>query len=606
MNFDINRLLKKKGWTGEETGKALIYSLVNDFKQTLAGSTDPKPLFHSERIREMLHGFRASASDIEAYNRYIELEHWIKQYQAVANAYFQRFQSSINEYIAIVGAAEAAESEYHYIERLPRIMTQKQYEALKAKRIEETLDPDGDGTDAIGDSLLNLIFRTVNYYAVQLETDPKKANPLKAVKKRYQKTPETNPDIIAVWIDEGMAGGYSQLPDGTRSDEVSREEFQKRYYHFNPDLQRLLTERDEGLTGLPGSLSFERATKRARAAHMGEEPPEEGRSIVTWHNYEEPPEGLTKWDIIEEDAKNEIALSRYYPSTESENPTPEEYLADAIAFKKEFPELVEAVFKALDAMGFTYGEEEKPLSAIPVEEWFTTVISWRELYNASFPGFREWVEADTNIFEEDKRALMNGIAILRASDLLSTLDNGDGRKCLAIDEEGNYIEPKGGADLCNSFGLEKYTPANPESGDDIDYIERNRETLEDSLRWLIGYDTALQLIADETGIADFTIFSVDINRCLERTEAVNSLFDLLYEHIDAIEYADKEKKAAKLEALRDVFYPLKTGELAISEARKKEAAKMITELEAFSAKGKHAPGWDFLMLLTGLEGGAEE
>ena len=80
MAFDINRLLKKKGWTGEETGKALIYSLVNDYKQTLAGSTDPKPLFPSERIREMLHGFRASASDIETYNRYIELQNWIKQY----------------------------------------------------------------------------------------------------------------------------------------------------------------------------------------------------------------------------------------------------------------------------------------------------------------------------------------------------------------------------------------------------------------------------------------------------------------------------------------------------------------------------------------------
>ena len=603
MAFDINRLLKKKGWTGEETGTALIYSLVNDYKQTLAGSTDPKPLFPSERIREMLHGFRASASDIETYNRYIELQNWIKQYQAVANAYFQRFQSSINEFIAVVRSAETAESEYRYIERLPRIMTQKQYDALKAKRIEETLDPDGDGTDAIGDSLLYLIFRAVDYFALQLEREPKKANPLKAVKKRYQKQPETNPAIIAVWMKE-QSEGYYQLPDGTRSDEVSKEEWQERFLYFSPDMQRLLAEAEEGLTGLPGSLSYERLTKEARAAHMGEEPPEKGKSAATWHTYERAPEGLTKWDIIEAHASGEIFFSEYYPSTESDTATPEDYIADATAFKKEFPELVDAILKALDAMGYTYGEEGRPLSAIPVEEWETTVISWRELYNASFPGFREWVEADTNIFNGDKRALMNGIAILRASDLLKGVQ---GRRSLAIDEEGNYIEPDGSTAYSDLFGLEKYTPANPESGDSINDIEENRKALEESLHWLIGYDTALQLIAEEIGIADFTIFSVDIERCLTRTEAVNNLFDMLYQDIAAIDYADKEKKAAKLEALRDVFYPLKTDELAISDGRRKQAAKMLEGLEAFSTrKGGHAPGWDFLALLTGLEGGGAE
>ena len=600
MAFDINRLLKKKGWTGEETGKALIYSLVNDYKQTLAGSTDPKPLFPSERIREMLHGFRASASDIEAYNRYIELQNWIKQYQAVANAYFQRFQSSINEFISVVRAAETAESEYRYIERLPRIMTQKQYDALKAKRIEETLDPNGDGTDAIRFDIFQLVLFTATYYALQLEREPKKANPLKAVKKRYQKQPETNPAIIAVWK-KNQREGYYQLPDGTRSDEVSKEEWQERLLYFSPDMQRLKADAEEGLTGLPGSLSYERLTKEARAAHMGEEPPEEGKSAATWHTYDR---ALTKWDIIEADAREEVFLEEFYPSQESETYSEAEVTADAIAFKKEFPELAEAIFKALDANGWSCTDEngeDKRLTDMAPEEWYSYGFTWRALYNASFPGFREWVEADTNIFNGDKRALMNGIAILRASDLLKGVQ---GRRSLAIDEEGNYIEPDGSTAYSDLFGLEKYTPANPESGDDIDYIERNREALEDSLRWLIGYDTALQLIAEEIGIADFTIFSVDIERCLTRTEAVNNLFDMLYQHIDAIDYADKEKKAAKLEALRDVFYPLKTDELAISDGRRKQAAKMLEGLEAFSTrKGGHAPGWDFLALLTGLEGG---
>lgn len=601
MAFDINRLLKKRGWTGAETGKALIYSLVNDYKQSLEGNKAPKPLFPAERIREMLHGFRASASDIEDYNRYIELKNWIKQYQAVANAYFQRFQSSINEFIAVIRSAETAESEYRYIERLPRIVTQKQYDALKAKRIEETLDPDGDGTDAIADTAFSLILRLIEYYALELEAKPKAANPLKAIKKSYSRKAVENRDYIRGYNKE-TAESYLQLPDGTRSDKVTPEEWRERLLYFSPDLQRLKAEAEEGLTGLPGSLSYERFTKAARAAHMGEPAPDDGKSAVTTHIYEETREGLTKWELIRADAEGEASFLEYIPALAGEATTLEAFIEDAKAFKKEFPELVEAALKALDAMGYTY--REKPLSSLPVEEWGTTVFTWRELYNASFPGFREWVEADTNIFSGDKRALMNGIAILRASDLLQ---GEAGRKSLAIDEDGNYIEPDGSAAYSVLFGLEKYTPANPESGDEIDYIERNRDALEDSLRWLIGYNTALQLIADEIGIADFTIFGVDIERCLTRTEGVNNLFDMLYQHIDAIDYADKEKKAAKLEALRDVFYPLKTSELAISDGRRKQAAEMLERLEAFSTKkGRNEPGFDFLSLLTQAEGGAAE
>lgn len=601
MAFDINRILKKKQWTGEETGKALIYSLVNDYKYLLAGNTNPKPLFPSERIRDMLHGFRPSTSDIEDYNRYIELRNWIKQYQAVANAHFQRFQSAINEFIAVVKAAGAAESEYRYIERLPRIVTQKQYDALKAKRIEETLNP--DGKDGIGDSLFYLIFRATGYYALQLENEPKKANPLKAVKKLYQKQPEANPTIIAVWNKEA-GEGYYQLPDGTRSDKVSKEEWINKLLQLRPDMKRIVEEGAAGLTGLPGSLSYEIITKHARAAHMGTEPPKEAEEDTTapvWHVYEEAPTGLTKWDIIEAHAKGGISLSEYYPATESDTATDEETIVEIEAFKKEFPELVEAILKALDAMGYSYGAEGRPLSSIPVKEWPTTVIPWRKLYNASFPGFREWVEADTNIFEGDKRALTNGIAILRASELEAR------HHCLSIDKEGYYKEPDGKTAYSDLFGLEKYTPENPESGDEINFIEDSRKALEESLRWLIGYDTALDLIAAEIGIPDFTIFRVDVERCLSRTEALNRSFDRLYQHIDTIDYADKEKKAAKLEALRDVFYPLKTDELAISDRRRKQAAKMLEGLEAFSTKkGGHAPGWDFLALLTGMERGGEK
>lgn len=613
MPMDIKRLLSKKGWTGEETGRALILNLINEYRQSMEGSRDPKPLFPREKITEMLHGFRTSRTDIEAYNRYINLQNWIMQYQAVANANLQRFNSCFNEFVSIHNAAESAENEYRYIERLPRIITAKQYEELKARRIEETLDPEGDGTDAIGDSVFSLIIRAVEYYALELEEKPKAANPLKAVKKLYQKKPVKDKAVILAY-NKAMSEGYYQLPDGTRSDEVDRETWEARLLHYSPDMQRLQAEAKEGYTGQPGSLSFERMTKEARAAHMGEPKPEEGRSATAWHTYEEAPEGFNKWEFIAACANGDMDFGDVYPCLFSESPeggeaTPEEYTEQAIAFKKEFPELVEAILKLFDEKGYrtdTIGFEEAPISAIPVEHWEEAVTAWRTLYNVDFPGFRAWVESDSNIFEGDKRALLNGIAVLRPSDVYRN-PNDKRYYSAAIDENGDFKEPEGQALFSHMFGLDAYTPANPESGDNIDKVERNRATLEESLRFVVGYDVALELIAEEIGIPDFTIFKAYGARCLERVKALNNLFDLLYTHIEEIDYRDKERKAAKLQALRDVFYPIDVDALTVSEERRKKAAQMLDGLEAFGeGKTGTSPGWNFIALLTGLEGGAEE
>lgn len=604
--MDVKRLLSKKGWTGEETGKALILLMINDYKQALSGNTAPKPLFPPEKIREMLHGFRASRTDIEAYNRYVNLQNWTKQYQAVANAYFQRFQSCVNEFISIHHAAEGAENENRYIERLPRIITQKQYEELKAKRIEEQLDPEGDGTDAIGDNVFALILRLIEYYARELEANPTAANPLKAIKKCYSTKAVENHAYI-MGYNYGMNEGYYQLPDGTRSDEVDQKTWQARLLQYSPDLQRLMQEAKEGHAGKPGSLSFERLIQEARAAHMGEPTPELVRDAAIWHTYEEAPGGLTKWELIRADAEEDACFYEYIPALTGEEIAPETFIADAEAFKKEFPELVEAIFKALDAMGYTYMDEgtEKPLSSIPVEEWETTVFTWRELYNASFPGFREEIESDFSIFDGDKRALLNGVAVIRPSDFLLKPING--RNCAAIDENGYFIEPEGEGLYSNIFGLNAYLPDNPDSGEYILRIENSRAALEESLRYIIGFDTAIDLIAEEIGLPEYTIFKIDGNgHCLSRANALNGLFDLLYTHIEEIDYRDKERKAAKLQALREVFYPIKTDELQITAEQKKEAAAMLEGLQAFGDNGYITPGSDFLSLLTTMEGGGNE
>lgn len=525
--MDVKRLFSKKSWTGEETGKLLIYELIYNYKQSAAGIPRPKPLFTREKLAEMLYSFRDSKTDIEAYNRYVNLQNWIMQYQAVANSYLQRFQSCVNEFISIHNAAESAENEYRYIEQLPRIVTQKQYEELKARRIEETLDPKGDGSDAIGENLFALLVRIIEYYGHELEENPGKPNPLKAIKKRYQKEPIKDKRIIHA---------YSQA-----------------------------------------------------ARHL----------------YEDAPGGLSKWDVISfciDGDKAALGLgvlpcfAMFFPCIEGVYTSPAEFTEQAAAFNAEFPELLKAAQTALDAVGLA----DEPLSSVPIDKWADIVFSWRELYNADFPGFRKEIESDYNIFDGDKRALLNGVAVLRPSDFLRQ------PRSASIDEEGHYTEPKENNLYSNLFGLNAYLPDNPESGDNIDRIERTRADLVQSLRFLIGYDTALELIAAEIKLPEFTLFNARSKHSIDRTEALNSLFDVLYTHIAGIDYQDKDRKAAKLQALRDVFYPVDTAALTISGSRKQQAAAMLEGLGAFGeGKSGNSPGWDFLGLLTQEGGGAE-
>lgn len=47
----LKNLLKKKGWTGEEVGKLLIASMLNDIKQQ--GQQDKEPLFSQSDFEKM-------------------------------------------------------------------------------------------------------------------------------------------------------------------------------------------------------------------------------------------------------------------------------------------------------------------------------------------------------------------------------------------------------------------------------------------------------------------------------------------------------------------------------------------------------------------------
>jgi hypothetical protein len=127
MATDIALILNKKGWTGDEVGKAIIYSLIDSYKQVLQGKAVPTGLFTAAKLKKMVNALEDS-SHIRCYNRYIGLNNWLTQYQAVASAYYQQADGAINRLLEIMTTINAIEDEYKYIEKLPATMTQKQYE----------------------------------------------------------------------------------------------------------------------------------------------------------------------------------------------------------------------------------------------------------------------------------------------------------------------------------------------------------------------------------------------------------------------------------------------------------------------------------------------
>ena len=554
--MDVKRLLRKRSWTGEETGKALILDLIHSFKQTTAGSKDRKPLFESSRITEMIGKFRASREEVEAYNKYVNLQHWVVQYQAVANANLQRFNASCNELISIHNAAEAAENEFRYIEQLPRIVTQKQYDDMKARRVEAAI-----GTkEPKWENVFTLIIRAMLYYGAELEVYPKKANPMKAIKKLYKDKPLQEKTIIEACNDLKAVPEHGSLAGILATYKIAREKF-------------------------TGELKI--------------------------------PE--TKWDVIDYCVKtdgllltgNMFATSEIFSciyglsNKAPRRATPAERFEEITAFRNEFPELVTALIKSLDALNMNLvarGQEvTKPFAEIPIEEWEATLYAWHDLYDAGFPGFREWVESDYNVFSADTRAMANGVAIVRPSDLI--IPNG---LTSAINEKGYYVEPDMSEFYANMYGLNAYLPGNENSGDNIARITKTRQILEESLRILIAYDTSLELIADEIGIPDFTLFKMNAKHCLDRVKAVNGLYKRLYEHITGIEYQDIQLQQDKVRALLDVFPPFDLESFEISDERKAAASKMLEALDAFGeGRNGTAPGWNFLALLATPEGGMD-
>ena len=573
MPTDIKALLKKKGWTGRELGILELTNMAEMYDQQRRGEQDPREIIDRAAMTAAVQNLdRANGP---TYNGYLSIHEWISVEAPTAHAYAQQLQLGLATILQYVLSASATEKAYEYVEKLPAIMTRKEYEEKKAEAVHRQLyDENGE---PITWNVYSLVEHVIGYYAELLVKEPKKANPFKALKKKYQKEKVKSPRVRSMWP-RVMEEGYYTLEDGSRSDEMTDEEWQKAI--TTPKMEealRSLREADGDLTAriarerlitkrlmTRGEAVFTGATEEEADKIQREMDFREGYAVpCTWHYYEEAPEDLSKWDVIEA-GLYEFFLD--WSSEETMEATLKEFYAD-------FKEAADLALKEI-------GKKIQGAGQIPLDQWLTNTIDFPSLYEMDFTGFRAFIEMDTTIWADNKRAILHGIAFYEPCDFKKELEPG---KDPLLDERG-YYKPPTITDTLSVIQLSDFFPESEEYAGAVENVEIARDAILDGYYYLMAHNRVIDMIAEYFEVPRLEVFKEDLEGFTSRIEAVTGMIFNLYTSIKGRDYEDKELKEKKLEVLRDVFFPIDYKSLKIPEEAEQTVLRAFDKFEAFKDK----------------------
>lgn len=574
--MDIKRLLNKKGWTGRELGILELTNMAVQFKQSLEGEKT-KPLIEMHQLQKMVNDLTDPVQN-KIYNGYISIHEWLSLKYNIAQTQMQQAQLQYQTLESFITTAMLSEDVYEYVSKLPAIMTQKQYDEAREKGLKDYF-LDDEGKELLSD-IYNLIKRATHFYLSKLQSEPTKPNPLKAIRKKYISQPVKS-KIILDRYNEVVGMGYYTIEDGSgrRSDQMTSEEWRDAV--ATPKMIEALSQlkaSDGNGTEYTNAIARQRLFERYKVIFNGGTQEEaykaqqemdykNGLSIpIKWHTYTEPPTDLTKWDIIEQ----EILLEIYPFSFDGEDPyTEKNFNASMEDFNKEFPELIAAMLADMDKKYFK--GDKIQASKVPVDKWGSIFISWKRLYELDFYGERE--EANFNIWTSsgNKRAILNGVAIIKENKYLPEH---------IIDCEDEYIEPDIESSL-QTYSLEALFTESENYALYSEMVKSSRETFIDSYYFILGYNYAIDRIAALYEVPDLEVFKMDNDILSLRMDSCNYLIVALYDRIKEIDYKDTDLQEKKLQVLKDYFQPIECSTITLSEERKKQIDELLEDFKAF-------------------------
>ncbi len=624
MAKSIDSLLKKKGWSGEEVGKALIASTIYDAKHQ--SEPDYKPLF-SQADFEKMENSLTSERDFTTYGVYRNL------YSSIIDAFnrgqglYQQFYNGYSRYSHVMYLCQQADIALKRAESYPLIVTQQQYDRYRAKAQEHTT--------GLKESFSSLLFHILEHFT---RYSPEEApEHIRELIEAYKEEPYTNQNFLAIYNEE-YGQGYYTLPDGRRSDSMTSEEWQKAlkelflsthkltingepataeetYQHYSE--QRLLktyklffdgiegikalykevTGEDmdgvdaeeearlmEALEDLVGVSYKAREELYRRWKEKREAPLYPLQELLTglidgtterateWHYYEEAPE-FTKYEVLTEYSEY------YYGSADLE-----EVKAGLKEFKADFP----ALFSALEA----YIKETIPaLSHLKPSQYYKELISWGELAELDIIGYKELIEPKEGDIAEEiandesisytkhRRYWSRGIAIIQ--------NPPEWR----VDENGDYIEDASPIDVFTN--LDRVAESERQRAE-LDAFQNN--LFKPALRYLYAFNALMKIIGAVYDIDDTEALQLPTLTFESQLESFNNLIYIFYADV----YGDAEQKAHKRELIKELFQPTDIEELKPTKEAIEAVTTELTELGLTTKARKQLKNFDrYIALLMG-------
>lgn len=550
---DINKLLKKKGWTGVEVGRLMIYSIMEASRSM--GKDEPS-LSQSD-FDKLVHAL-SSQRDLKDYSYFTILYNSLQMSNSVSQGYIQQFEHGFRRLLNTVAGCETSEDIAKKSDYQPVVMTPEQY--LRATELAE------QHNRAMVTTFCDLIFYTMEYFSEQEDDAPDEIK--EALELCKGRSASGNRYLEKYNSIKGY--GYHELADGTRSDTMTQEEWHEavktRGYNGSEDeslmdvLERRSTKRvltaykllyrgtdaikdfykektgedlamtDEELASVPNAIETVLTMGSSELNH----PSEKLRKLLecmgwdnaySWHTYDDVPEDTSMFDMLE------VYMEVYRENGDK----PKEMLT---AFKEDYPELYKAIISYLEA-------KLDSAKGLKPSQYYDDLFTFGELADNEVIDCAEVVKPDNHIksnildayleehpvsdkesFSLHKRAMLCGIAIMNdtPSPLLNTYLADAFPYVMCVDDIGDKVS----AQSSIAFAL--------------------NELIYPAVQFMYGYNALLGIIGRLYDIPDLEyVLGADTVTLDERTLSYNSILYTL--HFDV--YGDPEEKERKRSIIRE-------------------------------------------------------
>lgn len=570
----------KKGSTGKKVGQLLISTLISDISQR--GQQKKKPPFTQEEFREVEGGLQTD-EDYTVYSVYSTLHGSIVENFNRGLAGNYQFYSGFTPLYAELAEAQNADSVPEMFDQCPIIMTESRYKELEAEAASKLRERQT--------SYYYVFFQVLDRFISKPEKAPEA---IRAAIEKTKNTPAKRITLSNIY-NKRIKAGYYTLSDGRRSDSLTAEEWKEARTKQALIEHGITAKQGESMKEAAERDSYKRFTKgcslffngpKAIRAYVLDKTGKElegtdkqitkdfsdalnafrknnfsryrGKNaelikealgvftVAKWRFYEELPEGLTAYDVLD-----------VIPVAGIEENNSRQFLK---AFREDYAELA----GALDS----YIRQNVPQARdLKANQLYKNIVTWGELADigiisydlATQPNARriERMISDQEDSEEAGGAL-RGISILK---------DPTGEQ---VNESGEYIYPDSAA---QPFRDILKLSANKNAVAELAAFRK--EYIYKALRQLYSFNALMEIIGKVYDLPELAKTARHDTGILEGM--ANSFNNILYSFYYGV-YGNEKEKQRKRAAIKKVFKPLEADAQRPSQEAINEIIEELTKL----------------------------